>query len=412
MNTPPPGTHPQRTLGAALDLGTSRATCWIAERTDDEIRVLGVGEAPSEGVRAGEVVDVRAAAGAVRAAIDEAEAQSGLAVLGVCAALSGAAVTGTPGRAAEPVTREGQVITTAEVRRALERAGSVSLPKGSLKLHILPRAFTVDGAGPVRSPVGLSGAIIEAQVIVISGSAFAAENLARAVRSAGRQIASVVAAPAALGIGALTDEERELGAVAVDLGAGLTAYAAWKDGSLHACGAIPVGGDLLTRDIAMGLGVDREEAERRKLRASGRMARARAPGSMVAGGTDPSEAAEVVEISEITDARVEEMLLLVERRLGGIDRASAFGSGVALAGGGARLAGIEEKARRILRAPARIARPPLVGVSGVDLSVPENALGTGLLRWSFDGAPQVETRQARWGTGWLASAAKWLAAGF
>ncbi|MHC5058924.1 MAG: cell division protein FtsA, partial [Planctomycetota bacterium] len=368
-----------------------------------------VGEAPSEGVRAGEVVDVRAAAGAVRAAIEEAEAQSGLAVQGVCAALSGAGVTGTPGRAAEPVTREGQVITPAEVRRALERAGSVALPRGSLKLHILPRAFAVDGAGPVRSPVGLSGAIIEAQVIVVSGSAFAAENLARAVRSAGRQIASLVAAPAALGLGALSDEERELGAVAIDFGAGLTAYAAWKDGGLHACGAIPAGGDLLTRDIAVGLGMGREEAEELKLGMSGSDGGRQADPPKRAAGVPGPEAAG---LPEIVDARLEEMLLLVERRLAARDLASAFGAGVALAGAGARVAGLEEKARRVLGVPTRVARPRLAGVDGVDLTAPENALGTGLLRWSFDGAPRVETRQARWGTGWLASAVRWLAAGF
>jgi len=401
--------QPPRSLGAALDLGTARTTCWIAERHDEGIRVLGVGEVPSEGVKAGEVVDVRAAAGAVRAAIEEAESQSGLAVQGVCAALSGAAITGTPGRAAEPVTREGQVITPAEVRRALERAGSVSLPKGSLKLHILPRAFTVDGTGPVRSPVGLSGAIIEAQVIVVSGSAFAAENLARAVRSAGRQVASVVAAPAAIGLGALTDEERDLGAFAIDFGAGLTAYTAWKDGGLHACGAIPVGGDLVTRDIAMGLGVERDRAEELKVAPSGDDDGRGPPPEKRESGP---HGAEEVDLPEIVDARVEEILLLVERRLGGRDIGGIFGAGVALAGGGSRTAGLEEKARRLFGVSARVARPGLVGTEGMNLSVPENALACGLLRWSFDGAPRVETRQARWGTGWIAGAFKWLAAGF
>jgi cell division protein FtsA len=399
---PAPGGRQARTLGAALDLGTARATCWIAERDDDGIRVLGIGEAPSEGVRAGEVVDVRAAAEAVRAAIEEAEAQSGLAVQGVCAALSGAGITGTPGKAAEPVTREGQIITPAEVRRALERAGSIALPRGALKLHILPKAFAVDGAGPVRSPVGLSGAILEAKVIVVSGSAFAAENLSRAVRAAGRQIASVVAAPAAIGLGSLSDEERELGGIAIDFGAGLTAYAAWRHGGLHACGAIPVGGDLLTRDIALGLRVSREDADEIKLDMSGRDA---------ADAAEPPEC-DGVDLEEIVDARLEEMLLLVERRLGVRDLANAFGAGVALAGAGARIAGIEEKARRILGIPARVARPELEGITGVNLSAPENALGAGLLRWSFDGAPRVETRQARWGTGWFASAFRWLAAGF
>ena len=263
------------------------------------------------------------------------------------------------------------------------------------------RAFAVDGMGPVRSPVGLSGAILEAKVVVVSGSAFAAENLSRAVRAAGRQIASVVAAPAAIGLGSLSDEERELGAITIDFGAGLTAYAAWRNGGLHACGAIPVGGDLLTRDIALGLRVSREDADEIKLDMSGPDA-------------DAAELPECdgVDLEEIVDARLEEVLLLVERRLGVRDLASAFGSGVALAGAGARIAGIEEKARRILGIPARVARPELEGVTGVNLSAPENALGAGLLRWSFDGAPRVETRQARWGTGWLASTFRWLAAGF
>jgi hypothetical protein len=154
----------------------------------------------------------------------------------------------------------------------------------------------------------------------------------------------------------------------------------------------------------------REEAEERKLgmacRGEGRAGtgpRERGTGPSGSGGVD---------LSEIVDARIEEMLLLVDRRLGERHLADRFGAGVSLAGAGARVAGLEEKARRILGLPARVSRPRLAGIQGVDLTAPENALGTGLLRWSFDGAPQVETRQARWGTGWLASAVRWLAAGF
>ncbi len=425
MSSAPPEQSGLGTLAAALDLGTSRAVCWIAERSSaegdddgDGVRVLAAGEVPSEGVRAGEVVDVRAAAGSIVAAVEEAEAQSGLSVEGLAVALAGSGVTGTPRHAAIPVTREGQEITRAEARLVIERAGNLPLLPGTVKLQVLPRSFAVDGAGPMRDPVGLTGAILEAEVLIVSGSAFAAENLARAVRLAGRHLASVVAAPAAMGLAVLSPEERELGAVALDMGAGLTDYAAWKDGELRACGCVPVGGELATRDIAVGLGVAREVAEGLKREAAYAFAEelegeaaSRTLQAPSLGGGEPRSFTRG-QLSEIVEARVEEILLLVERRLEGMDPARDFGAGVVLAGGGARLAGIERKCAAVLRAPARIARPELATDLPRDLSGPENALGAGLVRWSLEGAVRHEAGRDRRRACWFANAVRWLAAGF
>lgn len=412
------GAQTQAALAAGLEVGTSRTACWIGERAGDIVRIHALGEAPSEGVRAGEVVDVRAAACSVRAAIEEAEKQSGLAVESVYAALAGAAVAGTPGRAAVPILREGQEITVSDVRRVLERAGAVVLPTGATRLHILPQSFTVDGSGPVRDPVGVSGAVLEADVMVLSGPAFAAENLARAVRLAGRHLATLIAAPAAVGLAALSEEERELGALVLDLGAGTTDFAVWRRGKLSSCGCVPVGGDLVTRDVAVGLGVAREVAEAlkrerstahpRSLNEEDRHRVVRAPSL---GGGEPRRVSRT-ELSEMVEARLEEILLLVMRRLGGSDPVRDFGAGVVLAGGGARQAGIAAKVRDVLGVRASVARLDAEGDASGGASGPEGALGAGLICWVSGSAAgsgaQMPARPLRW----LTSAVRWLAAGF
>jgi cell division protein FtsA len=276
----------------------------------------------------------------------------------------------------------------------------------------------VDGKDPVSDPTGLAGAVLEAQVLVLSASAFAVENLARAARLAGRHPSSFVVAPAAVGLGAVSAEERALGALVIDLGAGSTGFAAWVQGGLRLCGCIPVGSEHVTRDLAVGLGVSREVAEGLKRRS--------ATAHSASLGAD--EANEVLrapslagpeprlfsrgELAEIVEARVEEMLLLVARRVAALDPARDFGAGVVLAGGGARQKGAEEKAREIFGTNARAARPALGGGRGRDLAAPENALAAGLLMWSSGGAPQRRPARPLRPVSWIANAFRWLAAGF
>jgi cell division protein FtsA len=419
MSTDPPLIPEAHALAAALELGTRRTVCWVGESVgDDAVRVLAAGAVPSEGVRAGEVVDVRAAAGCIRAAVDEAERQSGFAVERVCAALAGPTVAGTPSKAAVPITREGQVITPADVRHVLERAGTVTLPVNALRLHILPQSFSVDGLSDVRDPVGLSGAVLEADVVVLSASAFAAENLARATRMADIHLDSLIAAPAAVGLGALNEEERELGALVLDFGSGLTGYSAWCHGQLRACGCLFIGGERITRDIAVGLGTGRDAAEGLK-RGSGvarissltdeaMQEQLQAP---ALGGEGPVSFTRR-QLTEIIEARVEEILLLAGRRLAGIRASREFGAGAILVGGGARLCALGDMVKQVLRTSPKVGRIRLDGAEAGDLSGPENALGAGLLHWSLAGAPQHELEPTARPVKWLASAVKWLAAGF
>jgi cell division protein FtsA len=405
-------------LAAALDLGTSRTTCWIGERDREGVRLLAAGRAPSEGVSGGEVVDVVGASGSVRAAIWEAEAQSGLAVEGLTAAVSGAAVSGTVGRAAVPITREGQVVTPADAQRAAERAARTALPQGATTLQVLPHGFLLDGAGPIQDPVGLACAVLEAEVVALSASTFAVENLTRAVREAGRHADSFVAAPAALGTGALTPEERELGALVLDIGAATAEFSAWTGGGLRAAGCVELGGESVTRDVALGLGVSRATAEGLKREAGaahaaslGEIEAARALSAPSLGGEEPAIFTRL-ELAEIVEARVEEILLLVRRRLLREVRECELGAGVVLAGGTACLADAAEKAAEVFGVRARAARPRLEGGPGSGLDGPEAALGAGLLLWATEaGLPAGEDLDPR-PVRWLAGAVRWLAAGF
>lgn len=404
-------------LAAALDLGTCRTTCWIAERTETGARILALGEAQSEGIQMGEVRDVKGAAASILSAIEEAEAQSGLEVQSLCASLAGIAVKGVPGRAAIPITREGQEIMRDDARRAVEMAGSHALPAGATKLHVLPQSFAVDRADSIMDPVGLTGSILESEVVVISGSTFASENISRAVRMAGRRLESIVAAPAASGIAALTQEERELGALTIDIGAGLTGYSAWKDGELHACGCVPVGGDAVTSDIAKGLGLSLRVAEEVKCQEA----------VAYANDLDEKTSSEVIkvrgvsgsevsftrgELAEIAEARIEEAVLLIKLRLGGEHPMRDFGAGVVISGGGAHLTGIEDEVARVMHAHARKASANMTADLPPGFSGPENVLGVGLIDWALRGAPRNTANSDRRGGFWFKKVFNWLATGF
>jgi len=408
-------------LAAVLDLGTSRVSCWIG----DAAGVLGCGEVSSEGVRAGEIADVRAASRCVRAAVEEAERQSGLLVQGVCAAVSGASVEGWVSGGAVPILNETQEIGARDVAWALSLAETqvrfrtasshlrtaTSIAPGrsaeGARLHVFPRRYWVDGRGPVRDPVGLSGALLQAEVVVVGASAFALENLSRVVRMAGVRLQGAVAGPVASGFGALSEEERELGALVIDIGAGTTSYSVWTGGTLGACGCICLGGERVTLDIAAGLGISRESAEGLK--------RALKPGpadecllASSLGGLGPRSFARR-ELAEIVEARVEEIMRLVLARMGAFDLRE-LGAGVVLAGGAARGEETLSVARAVFGVNARPAR-----MGAAELPGPENAVAAGLLALSTagagnpapDGLGGVHVRRSTLKRAW-----EWLAAGF
>lgn len=393
-------------IAAVLDLGTSHTSCWIG----DADGVFGRGEVASEGISRGEVADLRALSACVRAAVTEAERQAGLRVQDVWAAISGSSVEGRIWRSAAPVLSEDQEISHSDVQRLLERAAGVGgvCRHGVEKtvLHVLPRAFWIDGRGPVREPVGLSGALLQAEVVVVDASACVVEDLARAVRLAGYRLEGVVAAPLASGMGALSQEERMLGALVIDIGAGVTNYSMWADGCLLACGCIGIGGELITRDIASGLSVSMETAEELKCSFSPGRVDGLLSANPLGGGSPKGFTGQ--ELAEIIEARLEEILRLVLRRIAAFDLRQ-MRSGAVVAGGAGGNSIVTSLLKEFTGLDVRVAR-----AQAEELPGPRNTLAAGLLAWATRGISEAKgrtnDRAARWRR--FSRAFEWLAVRF
>ena len=351
-----PQTH---TLPVAigLDIGSTAVRCVIGlqEEGAPAPSIIGVGVAPTSGVRKGVVVDVEDTVSAITAAIDEAERISGITVNHATIGVNGGHLltVASHGIIAVGGSRE---ITPADVARAEEAAAVMQLPPNREILQIFPVNYIVDGQEHVKDPVGMSGMRLEVDSRLVTGSTPFLKNLARSVFQGGVSIDSQVGMPLASAQIAASKRLRELGCLVVDIGSSTTGIAVFEEGELMHMAVLPVGSAHITNDIAIGLRTDIDTAEKIKIE------------HVNAGATikDNKKTVKVKELSgeiinpsideinEIAQARLEEIFELVDRELRKIKREGMLPGGVLLCGGGANLAGVEELAKKSLRLPARI----------------------------------------------------------
>jgi cell division protein FtsA len=371
---------------AALDIGTSRVTAAVAEvGSSGAITVVGVGFAPNAGMRAGVVIDLEATSRAIRAAADVAESQSGYRIE--------RAIVSVTGRHLESQTTSGQIavrgasreVTAEDVARVLEIAQAVELPTTRELLHILPGTYTLDGQDGVLSPLGMSALRLEVRTHLISGSAPAINNLTKAVRSAGIDPEELVAAPLATAMATTTESERHLGAASINLGAGTTDIALYSNGVFTHLASIPVGGEHVVKDVAVGLRLGLHDARRVVEEAGTVIIR---PTSAESSWIELAGMAPIrrVDLARIMEARLREMLELAGREVVSASPESILG-GVILSGGIAAVGGAAALTADTLGTPARVAGDfALEGLTD-RLAGPSAATTAGLLAW---GAASVE----------------------
>ena len=348
-----------------LDVGTSKISAIVGEIVDDgglDIIVIGVAEA--HGIRRGVVVNLEAAVESVKKAIEEAELTAGVEIDSVHLGLSGAHVKGFNSRGVVAVAGRNREIEREDVRRAIAAAQAVALPSGREILHVLPQDFVVDEQDGIGAPIGMTGARLEVNVHVITGSASSTQNIVACVNRAGVAVPDTVLEQLAASESVLTNDEKEWGVALVDIGGGTTDFAIFERGSLWHTGVVAIGGDHFTNDIAIGLRTPIPDAEKIKRRC----------GCALSAMVDEEDTMEVASVggrkprimsrrilSDILQPRAEEIfhLLWDEVRRAGCER--SLNSGIVLTGGGAILEGMPEIAEQIFDLPIRRGCPLDVG---------------------------------------------------
>lgn len=346
--------------------------------------VLGVGVSPSQGIRKGVVVDVHAAAEAIAASLHRAEQQSGFKAISAFVGVADPHVLSTNNHAVVAVRHPDNVVLPEDVNRVIEAARIVQLPADQEILHVIPRYFVVDGVDGIRDPVGMIGRRLEVEANIVTGSTTSIRNLTRCIESVGVELDAIVLQPVAAGRAVLSDAERDIGAMVIDMGGGTTDVAIFRDGGVvHVC-SLPIGGYQLTNDLAVGLRTTFPIAEELKIKYGSTIKHARPDGEMVTIRTGDREPAYQVDqrmIAEILDARLAETFEVLLENLTKAGFQDSYPAGIALAGGAAQIPGTAELATEVFGAPAVLGRPRLLRGLVDTIRGPAFATSVGLLIW-------------------------------
>ncbi len=387
-------------LISAIDLGSSKITTIIAQMDSEQsvyesgIGVVGVSSVDSRGIRKGHIINIEEAVDAIVESVEAAERMAGYGLDAAFVSIGGASVSSQNSHGVVAVSGSEGEIQDLDVDRVIEAASAVSLPASREIIHIIPREYTVDGEGGVKDPVGMTGVRLEVETHVISTSAASLRNLEKAVDEAGVGIASVVFEGLASSYAVTTPTEKELGCVVVDIGGGTTSITSYVEGSLAYSGVIPIGAKNVTNDLAIGLRISLDSAEKIKLALSAKEKKAEKY------ETDEISLKESLGISDkdleikkvsrktliegIIKHRLNEIFTMVRLELEKNGVLGKTPSGVIITGGGAETVGMLESAKRVLAMPARIGVPK--GVSGLvdDILNPSYACAIGLILYGAE----------------------------
>jgi cell division protein FtsA len=372
----------QRTV-VGLDIGTTKVCAIIGEVGENGvIDIIGVGQAPSEGLRKGVVVNLESTVKSITKAIEEAELMSGVEVNSAYVGIAGGHIKGINSRGVVAVTRQDREITSPDVDRVIEAAQAVSIPMDREVIHVLPQEFIVDDQDGIKEPIGMSGVRLEAEVHIVTAAVTSAQNIVRSVNRAGFEVNDIVLEPLASSFAVLTEDEKELGVVLVDIGGGTTDIALFVEGAIWQTEVLGIGGGNVTKDISVGLRTPINEAEQIKLRygcALTDLVKADEEIEVPSVGGRKAKGLPRQVLTGIIQPRMEEIFYLVSREIKKTGYEELVAGGVVLTGGASAMEGIQELAERILDLPVRIGSPK--GISGlVDVvNSPVFSTGVGLV---------------------------------
>ncbi|MEW6410531.1 MAG: cell division protein FtsA [Nitrospirota bacterium] len=375
-------------LVVGLDIGTTKVCAIVGEIRNESIDIIGIGSHPSRGLKKGVVVNIEGTVDSIRRAVEEAELMSGEDIRSVYVGIAGGHIKGFNSRGV--IAIKDKEIKESDIKRVIDAAAAVSIPVDREILHVLPREYIIDEQEGIKEPLGMSGVRFEAEVHIVTGAVTLVQNLIRSCQKAGLDVMDIVLQPLASGEAVLSNEEKELGVVVIDLGGGTTDIAIFLEGGIWHTGVLAVGGNNFTNDIAIGLRTPSIEAEKIKKKygcAYTELVREdetiEVPG---VGGRLP-RILQRRNLSEIIQPRAEEIFELVMREIKRTGYEDMIASGAVITGGTAIMEGIPEVAEQVLDLPVRRGIPANIGGLVDVVSNPMYATGVGLV---FYGAGEAK----------------------
>ncbi|MGE5239456.1 MAG: cell division protein FtsA [Chloroflexota bacterium] len=400
----------KRKAVVGLDVGTTKICVIVGECTKEGVCVRAVSSHPSDGLRKGVVIDIDAAARAMKEAVSAAEREWGAPIKDVFVGIAGSHIKGFSSIGAAAV--RDKVVTDVDVDRAIDSASAVYVPLDREILHVLPTDFILDGQGGIKDPVGMRGGRLEVRVYIVTGAVASVQNLLTCCERAALDVNDIVLQPIASAEATLTATDREMGIALVDIGGGTTDVAIYKDGWLRRSAVLGIGGNHFTNDISVGLKLPFAEAERLK---------------KTAGSVRPQDLYDLAQVdvasidgqtrsiprryvTEILQPRCDELLDLIKREIHEAYEQGVAVLGLVLTGGASLLAGFDRAAEALLAMPVRVGHPVLpvigtlseqrsgnpgaIGRSGTslhELHSPMYATGVGLVLYGADSLRAGET---------------------
>ncbi|MBV8117316.1 MAG: cell division protein FtsA [Candidatus Eremiobacteraeota bacterium] len=364
-----------------LDIGTTKTCAVVAVDGPNGLEIVGVGEAPSLGMRKGVVVDLDETIKSIEAATEKAERMAGIHVSDVFVGITGDHIRSTNNRAVVAVSGEDREVSPTDVRRVIDASKIINLPTDRQIIHALPRYFTVDGQEGVEDPIGMAGGRLEVDTHIVTGGSSFITNVLKCVHRAGLEAAGLVFEPLASSAATLQPEEKQVGVVMLDIGGGTTDIAVYSLGSAIYTATIPVGGSILTSDISLGLKTTLAEAEDVKKRFGAAVRDAgndeRFTVRTLDGRSNKEHDTEL--LRQIVVPRVLETLRMARQKIvENVPRDLVLGE-VVLTGGGAQLPNIESLAEDVFGLPVRVGMPNTVGGLTDAMALPQYSTAIGLV---------------------------------
>ncbi len=369
-----------------LDLGTTKVCAIVGQVKDDgQVDIIGIGISPSHGLKKGVVVNIDSTVESIKKAVQEAELMAGVEIGSVYVGISGGHIKGINSRGVAAI--KNREVGPADVARAIDGARAVNIPMDQQILHVLPQEFIIDDQDGIKDPHGMSGTRLDVKVHIITGAVTAIQNIVKSCSRAGLHVSDLVLQPLASSRAVLTTEEQELGVVVVDIGGGTTDLAFFLEGSLWHTEVLPIGGNHLTNDIAIGLRTPASEAEKIKIKhgcaLSSLVKHEETLDVPSVGGRPPRLLSRQI-LCEIIEPRMEELFGMVQQRLKKTGFEDMFASGVVLTGGTALMEGAQDAAERYLGLPIRRGAPRNIGGLMDVVNSPIYATGVGLVLYGAE----------------------------
>ncbi len=365
-------------LIVSLDIGTSKIRVIIGEISNGAINIIGVGSAESDGIRKGAIVDIDQTVQSIRNAVDHAERMVGITIDEVYVGIAGNHIALQTNHGVVAVSNEDREIGQEDIERVLQAARVVALPPEREIINLVPKQFLVDGQGDIQDPRGMIGVRLEVECTIITGTKAAVHNLMRCVEKAGLRISGIILMSLASGMMALSKDEKMMGTVLADIGAGAATLAIFEGGSLAAVSTLPIGGDYVTSDICYGLKTQTEHAEKIKLKyGCARIDDADDDQKfkVMRVGTNVEKEFSQVDLANIIEPRMQEIFHMIRqevKRLGYLDKINGY----VLTGGTVSMPSVLPLAQSELEASVRIAVPDYIGVRD-----PSFSSGVGMIQY-------------------------------